>query len=100
MIQQGVEPEQGAALVCDPEVPVTAGAGAAAVAVAAGGEVRAVGRVVVGLPDDDRVLAGLEHARTVRFVPERRLKRGQVEGAWPVRIAATLTCMMVRVLGP
>ena len=60
---------------------VAAGAGAAGgVAPAAGGEARAVGRVVGSLPDDDRVLAGLEHAGAVRLVPEGRLERGQVEG--------------------
>ena len=51
------------------------------VAVAAGGEAGAVGRVVGGLPDDDRVLARLEHAGAVGLVDEGAcLQLGQVEG--------------------
>ena len=70
------------------------------IAVAASGEVRAIGRVVGGLADDDRVLAGFEHAGTICLVGKGGLKCSQVEGWCRGRPAAILTCMMVRVLGP
>ena len=97
---QGVEGEQVATLLGDAgEAVATVGGCAGGVAPAAGGEGGAVGRVVGRLPDDDRVLTGLEHARAVGLVPESGLEGRQIEGSGRSG-RAILTCMMVRVLGP
>ena len=64
-VGQGLE---GQREVGDPSEPVQG---------AAVHEVGAVGRVVRALPDDDRVLARLEHAGAAELVREGRLERGQ-----------------------
>ncbi len=68
------------------------------VAVGAGGEVGAVGRVVRSLADDDRVLAGFKHTGTICLVCKGGLKAARLKAA--PGSAAILTCMMVRVFGP
>ncbi len=59
----------------------------------------AVGRVVGRLPDDDRVLAGLEHAGAVGLVLEGVLQLVRLK-AGAGSVSAIFTCMMVRVFGP
>ena len=66
-----VEPEIGSTLLVDTGEPVALVGTGRVRAVTAGGEGRAVGGVVGGLSDDDRVLALLEDAGSVGLVRER-----------------------------
>ena len=74
-----VEPELVSTLLVDTGEPVALVGACRVGAVTAGGEGRAVGGVVGGLTDDDRVLALLEDATAVGVVLEGVAQRRQVE---------------------
>ena len=76
---QVVEPEQVVALLVDPCEAVALVGAIRVGAVAAGGKRLAVGGVVGGLADDDRVLAGLEDTAAVSVMLEGVLELREVE---------------------
>ena len=73
---QSIEPEQVAALFIDADEAIASGGGAAGgITPTACSKAGTISRVVSRLTDDDRVLAGFEHTRAVRMMPESRLQR-------------------------